>query len=83
MLKTVELKLEVVPTCTAYDATGPPALDVQLNVNPDTGWFMALSDGEERIGTPGAGITAAAVVKLLAADQPSVLPPAFVAATSQ
>jgi hypothetical protein len=51
----------------------------QLSVNPDIGWFRALFPGELSWGVPGvAGI----VVKIHGPAQ-LLVPPAFVALTSQ
>jgi hypothetical protein len=53
--------------------------EFQLKVR-DTACPVAPFVGEERVTEPGAAIM---VVKLFGADQPSVLPLASVAATSQ
>jgi hypothetical protein len=52
--------------------------DAQLKVNPDIGSFGAPFVGEASAGAPGAGT----VVKLQTLDQ-LLVPPGFVALTSQ
>ena len=75
-LDTVDAKPADVDTIRLYDAAPVTVPQVRLS---DIGWLSAPLVGVARTGTPGAAIT---VAKLHAPDQP-LMPPTFVAFTSQ
>jgi hypothetical protein len=75
-LVTVVAKLVDVDTRTLYDVA--PAIVPQLRVN-EVDWLTALFVGAASVGAPGVEMT---VVKLHTLDH-ALVPPAFVALTSQ